>query len=408
MRLGRKRLLCRAAACAVPLALAISGCGTTTTGGNSSVIVRGSTLTIDLGQPVGGARSEPARDVLAAEQLAFRESGGKAGPYTLHLRTLGARTLSDNARAAIADQSTIAYLGELVPGTSDVSVEIVNQQGLLEVSPLDTAAYLTQPVPPVSNSVQTFYPGHATYHETFARVVPSSAVEAKALVAEMQSEHVSSLYVADDGQRYGATLALEVRSAAKAAGLTVSAGPPGSTSCSTARCLGSAQGAFYAGSLASTSSRAAAAHFFDQTAASSSSIKLFAPSGLYDSAFAAALSPAAQQRLVVSSPGFTPGKLPPAGSAFSSAFASAYHHAPAPQAVFGYEAMKAVVAVLQSAGRNAASRAVVVNSFRSLKRTGTAIGDYTIKSGDPSLAPFVFAHVHSGALVPFRFASLAG
>ncbi len=91
-----------------------------------------------------------------------------------------------------------------------------------------------------------------------------------------------------------------------------------------------------------------------------------------------------------------------------SAFTAAYHHAPAPQAVFGYEAMKAVIAVLQSAGRNAASRAVVVNSFRSLKRTGTAIGDYTIKGGDSSLAPFVFAHVRSGALVPFRFASLAG
>jgi ABC-type branched-subunit amino acid transport system substrate-binding protein len=396
MRLGRKRLLRRAAAWALPLALVLSGCGTSTTGGNSSVIVKGATLTIDLGQPGGGARSEPARDVLAAEQLAFRESGGKAGPYTLHLRTLGARTLSDNARAAIADQSSIAYLGELVPGTSDVSVEIVNQQGLLEVSPADTAAYLTQPVPPVSNSVQTFYPGHTTYHETFARVVPTSAQEAKALVAAMRSEHVSSLYIADDGQRYGATLALEVRSAAEAAGLTVSAG------------LSSAQAAFYGGSLASASSRAAATRFFDQAAASGASTKLFAPSGLYDSAFATALSPAAQQRLVVSSPGFTAAKLPPAGSAFNAAFTSAYHHAPAPQAVFGYEAMKAVIAVLQSAGRNAASRAVVVSSFRSLKRTGTAIGDYTIKGGDPSLAPFVLAHVRSGALVPFRFASLAG
>ena len=153
MRLGRKRLLCRAAACAVPLALVVSGCGTTTTGGNSSVIVKGSTLTIDLGQPRRRRSQRAARATCSPPSSSpSRESGGKAGPYTLHLRTLGARTLSDNARAAIADQSTIAYLGELVPGTSDVSVEIVNQQGLLEVSPLDTSAYLTQPVPPVSDS----------------------------------------------------------------------------------------------------------------------------------------------------------------------------------------------------------------------------------------------------------------
>ena len=245
MRLGRQRLLRRGAACALPVALVLAGCAPSTTGGNSSVIIAGRTLTIVLGQPGGGARGQPARDVLAAERLAFDESGGRDGPYTLRLRTLAGKTLSDNARAAIADPSTIAYLGELVPGTSEVSVEIVNQQGLLEVSPLDTAAYLTQPVPPVSNSVQSFYPGHVTYHETFARVVPTSAQEARALVAEMQSEHVSSLYVADDGQRYGATLALEIRAAARTAGLTVSGS------------LGSAQGAFFGGSPASASGRAA-------------------------------------------------------------------------------------------------------------------------------------------------------
>ena len=251
-------------------------------------------------------------------------------------------------------------------------------------------------MPPVSNSVQTFYPGHTTYHETFARVVPSSAQEAKALVAEMQSEHVSSLYVADDGQPYGAVLALEVRSAAKTAGLTVSGSP------------GSAQGAFFGGSLASAASRSAATRFFDQAAASSASAKLFAPSGLYDSAFAAALSPAAQQRLVVSSPGFTPGKLPPAASAFTVGVhlrLPPCAGSPGRVRLRGDEGRDRRPAV---GGHHAASRAVVVNRFRSLKRTGTAIGDYTIKGGDSSLAPFVFARVRSGTLIPFRFASLAG
>ena len=395
MRLRRKRLLRRGAACALPLALVLSGCGTSSRGGNSTVVVTGRTLTVVLGQPAGGARSEPARDVLAAEQLAFDQSSAKVGPYTLRLRTLDGATLSDHARAALADQSSIAYLGELVPGTSQVSVEIVNQQGLLEVSPLDTAAYLTQPVPPITDSVQSFYPGHAAYHETFARVVPNSAREAAALVSEMRSEHVSNLYVGDDGQRYGAVLALEVRAAARTAGLTLAGSPS------------SAQAAFFAGSPDGASGRAAT-RFFDQAAASASTTKLFAPSGLYDPAFVAGLSPAAQQRLVVSSPGFTPGTLPAAAAGFVSAFASTYHHAPAPQAVFGYEAMKAVLAVLQSAGVNAANRAVVVSGFRSLKRTGSAIGDYTIKGGDLSVAPFVFARVHAGALTPFRFLQLAG
>lgn len=395
-RLASRRLRRRGAALVLPLALALAGCGTATSGGNSAVVVSGHTLTVYLGQPAGGARSEPAQDVLAAERLAYHESGGKAGRCTVALKMLSAGKLSDNARAAIADNTAIAYLGELVPGSSEVSVEIVNQQGLLEVSPLDTSAYLTQKVPGVSDSVDTFYPGHATYHETFARVVPTSAQEAKALVAEMQAEHVSSLYVGDDGQRYGQTLAEEVRTAARAAGLTT----PGAES--------SAGGIFFAGSLASAGSRVQATHFLDSAAAQAPSARLFAPSGLYDSSFAAGLSPAAQKQLVVSSPGFTAGTLPAAGQSFTAAFRSAYGHAPAPQAVFGYEAMKALLSVISSAGASGANRAAVVSDFRSLKRTASPLGDYSISGGDPSIAPFVFARVRGGALVPFHATPLSG
>lgn len=395
-RLQSRRLRRRGALLVLPAALVLAGCGTGTTGGNTAVTVTGKTLTVYLGQPTGGAQSEPARDVLAAEALAYHESGGKAGRYAVALKTLDGRKLSDNARTAIADKTAIAYLGELVPGTSEISVEIVNQQGLLEVSPLDTSAYLTQKVPGVSDSIDTFYPGHATYHETFARVVPNSGQEAKALVGEMQSEHVTSLSIADDGQRYGQTLAEEVRTAARTAGISLSAS------------AGSAGAVFFGGSLTSASTRAAAIRFFDTAASQAPSAKLFAPSGLYDSSFAGALSAAAQKQLVVSSPGFAPGRLPAGAQSFVAAFRSAYHRAPAPQAVFGYEAMKALLSVITSAGANAGNRGVIVSAFRSLKRTGSALGDYTITGGDPSLAPFVFARVRGGTLVPFRAAQLNG
>jgi ABC-type branched-subunit amino acid transport system substrate-binding protein len=392
-RSGRSRLLRRGFPLALGAALVLAGCGTSTTGGNSTVIVSGKTLTIYASQPPGSAHSQPEADILAAEQLAFAQSGGKVGPYTIRFKVLDGAKLSDHARTAIEHPSAIAYLGELVPGTSQISVEIVNQQGLLEVSPADTAVYLTQPIPPVSSTLTTFYPGHATFKETFARVVPNSGREAKAIVGELGAEHVTSLYVADDGQRYGAALALEVRNAAKAAGLTLA------TSAS------SAGAAFYGGSVAN---RAAAARWLDQTASASPSAKLFVPSGLYDSAFVASLSPAAQQRLVVSSPGFQAKDLNSDGKAFLSSFRSAYGHDPAPQAVFGYEAVQAVLAVLHEAGSAINSRAVVAYDFRNLKNRSSPIGTYSINGGDPSIAPFVFARVRSGGLVPFKFVQLAG
>jgi ABC-type branched-subunit amino acid transport system substrate-binding protein len=388
-------------------ALTLAGCGTATTGGTSAVTVSGKTLTIYASQPPGGAQSQPASDILTAEKLAFSQSGGKVGSYTIHFKVLTGAKLSDNARTAVEDQKSIAYLGELVPGTSQVSVQILNQQGLLEVSPADTAVYLTQPVPPVSNTTDTFYPAHATYKQTFARVVPNSGPEAKAVVQELGAEHVTSLFVADDGQLYGAALALEVRNAAKTAGVTLATSAAG------------AGAVFYGGSVANAP---VATRFLDQTASASPKAKLFVPSGLYDSSFVAGLSAGAQARLTLSSPGFLPKDLTGDGPAFASTFRTDYGHAPAPQAVFGYEAMRAVLATLAQAGTAANNRAVVVAGFRSLKRTsGSALGAYSISGGDPSIAPFVFAHIGSrpprpprpaggaaGSLVAFKFVQLAG
>ena len=138
-------------------------------------------------------------------------------------------------------------------------------------------------------------------------------------------------------------------------------------------------------------------------------ISLFVPSGLYDSSFVSGLSAAAQPRLIVSSPGFLPKDLTGDGSGFVSSFRTDYGHAPAPQAVFGYEAVRALFAALGLAGASANNRAAVVAEFRNLKRTsGSAIGPYSISGGDPSIAPFVFARIRSGALVPFKFVQLAG
>jgi branched-chain amino acid transport system substrate-binding protein len=112
----------------------------------------------------------------------------------------------------------------------------------------------------------------------------------------------------------------------------------------------------------------------------------------------ARLSTAAQKNLYVSTPGFDSGTLTPAGQQFVSAFRSTFGHAPAPQAIFGYEAMSAVLAVLKQAGADAGSRSAVVADFLALHNRQSALGTYSITSGDISLAPFVFGRPHGGRL----------
>jgi branched-chain amino acid transport system substrate-binding protein len=370
----------RAAVVCALVSLFAAGCSAQT---KSAVTVSGSTLTIYASQPPNATGGPAATDVLDAEKLALQQNGSTVGKFKLKLIPLHGRELSDNARTAIQDSSAIAYLGELVPGTSQVSVPITNELGLLEVSPTDTAVYLTQPTPAVSGAPGTFYPSSSTYHQTFARVVPTTAQEAKAIVGEMHTLGLSKLAVISDGQPYGASIADEIRQDASAQGLTVVSG------------ASTADAVFYAGN-----SKAGATSALDQAAGTSPGAKLFAPSALYDDTFAAGLSAAAQKNLYVSSPGFTSAALPAAGRQFAPAFKAAYGHGPAPEAIFGYEAMSAVIAVLKQAGAQAGNRATVVSDFRSLHNRQSVLGTYSINGGDPSIDSFVFARVSGGRLAP--------
>ncbi len=365
-------------ACGVVAALVIAGCGTT---GTTGVTVSGHRLTIYASEPPGSTGGQVATDVIDAERLALTQSGSTVGSFTVDLRVLHGREISDNARAAIQDQTAIAYLGEVVPGTSQDSLPINNQLDLLQVSPTDTAVYLTQATPAVSGAPGKYYPSSSTYHRTFARVCPTTAQEAQAIVSRMQSLNAGSVYIASDGTPYGASIAAEVRADAPSHGLTIASAP------------GSAGAVFYGGNLPADAVAALNRY------AAAGPAKLFVPSGLYSDSLVAGLSTAARARLYVSTPGFAPGAAPASAVSFATSFRTAYGHQPAPQAIFGYEAMAAVLSVLREAGASANKRATVVKDFLAITDRRSVLGTYSLHDGDTSLAPFTFARVRGGQLV---------
>jgi branched-chain amino acid transport system substrate-binding protein len=375
------RVLARGrAACAwALLAVAVAGC-TSNGSGSSSVTVSGNKLTIYVSD-APTSQPQVAKDVLAAEQLAFPKTQPSVGGFSVQMKVLHG-SISDQARTAIQDQTSIAYLGEVVPHSSYASLGISNALDLLQVSPTDTALELTQPSPVVPGSPGIYYESFSSYGQTFARVVPTTAQEAKAQVQEMHALGVTKLYVSDDGGPYGATIANAVKRDA-------------SGTISVVGSLSAADGVFYG-----TNSPADAARFFGGAASSNSSLKEFAPSALDDPTLAPQLSSAGN--LYLSAPGFLKQNLTPAGSTFVSEFTSTYGRAPVPQAIFGYEAMSAVLAVLREAGSHANDRATVVHDFLGIRNRQSVLGTYSISStGDTSIAPFVFSRVRQGKLVPF-------
>jgi ABC-type branched-subunit amino acid transport system substrate-binding protein len=361
--------------------LAVSGCAAPA----STVSVSGTKLTIYASAPSGLAGDSRAQDVLAAERLAFQQGSKTVGKFTLQFVVLHGAKPSDNARTAIKDSSTIAYLGEIVPGQSAQSLGILNAADVLTVSPTDTAVELTQSTPAVPGAPGIYYESLSTYGRTFARLVPTTALEARALVAQAQQLGASKIYVTGDGQPYGAALTSAL---SHAAGSNVIAGPPGID-----HFRSSGAGAFlYAGANA----RDAAAQF-NAIAAADPSAKLLAPSALDYQQFVSLLSPAAQGALYVSAPGSLPSQLP---SSFTSAFQSATGHGPSPEAYFGYEATQLVLAAVHEAGTKAGDRATVVRNFIPTTTRSEPLG--IDPNGDTHLASFVISRVRAGALIPYR------
>jgi branched-chain amino acid transport system substrate-binding protein len=337
----------------------VAGCTTKGSGsGSSSVIATGHTLYVYLSEPPGSL-SAGAQAVLSAEQKACSDHRSDVTQFNVVCTTVHESTLSSNARAAIQNKSAIAYIGEIAPALSEQSVGITNALDLLQVSPLDTALELTRTTPAVSGAPNKYYQSLSTYGRTFARVVPNTAAEAKAQVAQMAALKVKSVYVTDDGSDYGKAIAAAVRQDLPSASLTASASESGAD-------------AVFEGATSAT----AAVKVFG---AAPSGAKLFAPSALADAAFASAVS----SPVYVSAP----------GSAHGSATA------------FATEAVTAVFSVLAKAGASANNRATVVRDFFGIKNRASPIGTYSIDAnGDTSLTSFSFYRASGGALVPVKSA----
>jgi ABC-type branched-subunit amino acid transport system substrate-binding protein len=376
-------------ACAAILA-GLAGC----TAASSSQTVGGKTLYIYLSVPASAGTNTQQQDVLLAEQLAFNQLQGTVTAFKVGLvkvpsaTPVGPRQLSQNARDAITNTSTIAYVGEVAPGSSADTLGITNAQDVLQISPTDTAAELTQTGTPIKDAPKKYYESLSTYGRTFARVVPTTAIEARDLVGQMQTTGVRALYVTGDGSEYGRTIAQEVTAEASKRSITVQSAASGSDA------------VFYAGS-----SEPGATSALSQAAASNPKIKLFVPSALDDPAFVAQLPPAVQRTLVVSVPGFLSAALNSKAKKFVSDFRQAYGHTPETQAVFGYAAMSALLNVLSQAGTAANNRGAVVHRFQAISNLPSVLGPLTMNAqGDTNITAFVFSRVKAGKLVPFKAA----
>lgn len=165
--LARSRLL-TGCACAVFAMLTMgAGCSKST----PAVTVSGKTLALYISAPASLSGNSQAQDIVGAAQLAFDQLKGQVKGFTLNLQVLKNEKISDNARTAIEDKTSVAYVGEVVPGASKASLGITNAEDLLQVSPTEAPSVPT-------DDFESF----STYGRTFASFTPLSDQQVQAMV----------------------------------------------------------------------------------------------------------------------------------------------------------------------------------------------------------------------------------
>src|SRR4051812_30143244 len=166
---------------AAALALGVTACGSSDDNGGGSSGSSGSsggsskTVTVYSSVPLQGASRASTGDLVNGAKLALEQAGGKAGKITVKYVSLDDSTAqagnwtpeatSANARKAAQDKSTAVYIGEFNSGASAVSIPILNEAGVPQISPANTAVGLTTDKPGATpGEPDKYYPtGTRTY-----------------------------------------------------------------------------------------------------------------------------------------------------------------------------------------------------------------------------------------------------
>ena len=370
-------------------------------------------LTIYSSLPLQGPAREQNVAIVNGAKLALTESGGRAGTFPIKFVPLDDSTAqaagwepgqtSANARKAAQDDTAIAYIGEFNSGATAVSLPILNEAGLLQISPGNTAVGITSDAPGAEpGEPDKYYP---TGRRTYARLLPKDTVQGAALVAVMKDEGCGSAYILNDKEVYGAGLARNVEIAAKQQRLEIKGDDGIDKNAANYRSVASriarteADCFVYTGITANN-----AVQIFKDMASALPNAKMFGPEGIGESGFfdskEGGIPPAVARRVLLTIPGLAPENYPPAGLDFLKAYESKYgERNPDRYAIYGYESMKLILDSIKAAGDGGDDRAAVVQRVFATQNRESVLGTYGIDdNGDITLTTYGIYKIENGAL----------
>jgi branched-chain amino acid transport system substrate-binding protein len=406
----RARSLAASGCLVTALALGVAACG----GGDNEKSSGGgggegrTALTIYSSLPLQGDSRPQSTDVVNGEKLALEEAGGKVGKFTIKYVSLDDATAaagkwdpgqtSADARKAAQDPSTIAYLGEFNSGASAISIPILNEANILQVSPSNTYVGLTRAEGADKGEPDKYYPAGK---RTYGRVVPADHIQAAAQVTYQKDQGCKKTYILNDKEVYGKGIAVQVAEIGKAQGLAIAGNDGIDTKAANFRTVASkikSSGAdcmFFGGITQNKG-----VQVFKDVHAANPTMKLFGPDGVAESAFSGKIGSSVEKQTYITNPTLDPKLYPPAAQDFFDKFKEKFGNDPQPYAIYGYEAMKVALLAIQNAGDKGNDRQAVIDAFFKIKDRDSVLGKYSIdENGDTTLSDYGANRIEGGKLV---------
>ena len=374
----------------------------------------GSSVNVYSSLPLQGASRPQTTALVEGIKLALEQRKGKAGETTVKYTSLDDSTAqagtwtpeatSANARKVAQDDAAVAYIGEFNSGASAISIPILNEVPIAQVSPANTAVGLTTDEPGADEGEpEKYYPSGERH---YLRIVPKDTIQGAALATVMKEDGCTSTYILNDKEVYGAGLASNIEIAAKEQGLEIAGNegidPKAPNFRSQASSIeGSGADCFVFSGITANG----AVQLYKDVSAAAPNAKLYGPDGVAESGFAdpkeggIPADVANKVKLTVAT--LSPDEYPPEGQKFFDDYEAKYGEPnPDPYSIYGYEAMSLVLDTCEELGPDCSDKQAMIDGLFNTKGRKSVLGTYDIdENGDTTLTDYGVYTVKEGELV---------
>jgi branched-chain amino acid transport system substrate-binding protein len=396
------------------LAMGVGACGDDSDdggGGGGGESGEAKTLKIYSSLPLQGASRPQTTAMVNGIKLALEQAGNKAGDFNVTYESLDDSTAqagswtpeatTANARKAAQDDAAAVYIGEFNSGASAVSIPILNEGGVPQISPANTYVGLTTDEPGSEpGEPDKYYPSG---QRTYVRIVPTDTIQGAALATVMKEDGCTKVEMTNDKEVYGAGLASNIESASEGLGLEIIANDAIDKNAPNYRSLAQkakAAGAdcfIYSGITANN-----AVQLFKDFEAALPDAKLYGPDGICEAGFAdpaeGGIPAEVASKFKCSVATLSVDEYPPEGQEFFTQFEEKYGETnPDPYAIYGYEAMRLALDAIERSSTG--EKEDIVAALFDTQDRESVLGTYSIdENGDTTLTDYGIYTIDGGEL----------